>query len=84
MRTISKQDFNSIGESFRKAFKKAERESAFNGNRVLVTIEGIKDDAYSMYPLIEITNEHVTVTSNGESKVITDSNLKASVIVACE
>lgn len=84
MRTISKQDFNSLGESFRKAFKKAERDNRFNGNRVLVTIEGIKDDASSIYPMIEITNNHVVVTLNGETKVITDSNLKASVIVACD
>lgn len=84
MRTISKQDFNSLGGSFRKAFKKAEIDNRFNGNSVLVTIDGIKDDASSIYPMIEITNNHVVVTLNGETKVITGSNLKASVIVACD
>lgn len=78
MKTIRKQEFSSLGEQFRRAYKKANNTL----NRVFVSIEGIKDDAFAIYPMMEITNNHVVVYIEGESMVITDANLKATIIEA--
>ena len=66
--------FNSLDVNFRRAFKQAAKQGI-----VKFTVEGIKDDPDSIYPMFEVTNNHVTYYSvqRQESVCITDKKLKA-------
>ena len=66
--------FNSLDVNFRRAFKQAAKQGI-----VKFTVEGIKDDPDSIYPMFEVTNNHVTYYSvqRQESVCITDKELKA-------
>lgn len=66
--------FKSLDVNFRRAFKQAEKQGI-----VKFTVEGIKDDPESIYPMFEISNNHVTYYSvqRQESVCITDKKLKA-------
>lgn len=66
--------FNSLDVNFRRAFKQASKQGI-----VKFTVEGIKDDPDSIYPMFEVTNNHVTYYSvqRQESVCITDKKLRA-------
>jgi hypothetical protein len=66
--------FNSLDVNFRRAFKQAAKQGI-----VKFTVEGIKDDPDSIYPMFEVTNNHVTYYSaqRQESVCITDKKLRA-------
>ena len=66
--------FNSLDVNFRRAFKQAAKQGI-----VKFTDEGNKDDPDSIYPMFEVTNNHVTYYSvqRQESVCITDKELKA-------
>ena len=50
--------FDSLDADFRRAFKQAAKQGI-----VKFTIEGIKDDPESIYPMFEVSNNHVTYYS---------------------
>jgi hypothetical protein len=52
MKTLN---FTSLNSDFRKAYKAAEKVG-----KVSVIIEGVVDQTKSMYPILEITNKHVS------------------------
>ena len=66
--------FDSLDADFRRAFKQAAKQGI-----VKFTIEGIKDDPESIYPMFEVSNNHVTYYSvqRQESVCITDMKIKA-------
>lgn len=66
--------FKSLDVNFRRSFKQAAKQGI-----VKFTVEGIKDDPESIYPMFEISNNHVTYYSvqRQESVCITDKKLKA-------
>ena len=66
--------FNSLDINFRRAFKQAAKRGI-----VKFTVEGIKDDPDSIYPMFEVSNNYVTYYSvqRQESICITDKELKA-------
>ena len=66
--------FDSVDADFRRAFKQAAKQGI-----VKFTIEGIKDDPESIYPMFEVSNNHVTYYSvqRQESVCITDMKIKA-------
>lgn len=68
--------FDSLNEDFRRAFKKASK----NG-LVKFTVEGIKDCPESIYPIFEVTNNHVTYYSPeiGDNVCVTDKKIKAAI-----
>ena len=49
---------NSLDINFRRAFKPAAKQGT-----VKFTVEGIKDDPDSIYPMFEVSNNHVTYYS---------------------
>ena len=50
--------FDSLDADFRRAFKQAAKQGI-----VKFTVEGIKDDPDSIYPMFEVSNNHVTYYS---------------------
>ena len=66
--------FDSLNADFRRAFKQAAKQGI-----VKFTVEGIKDDPDSIYPMFEVSNNHVTYYSvqRQESVCITDMKIKA-------
>ena len=66
--------FNSLDINFRRAFKQAAKQGI-----VKFTVEGIKDDPDSIYPMFEVSSNHVTYYSvqRQESVCITGAKLKA-------
>lgn len=66
--------FNFLNSDFRKAFKEASKKG-----KVRFTIDGIKNDPDSIYPMFEVTNEHVTYYSVEKqcSIVVTNAEIKA-------
>lgn len=66
--------FKTLDVNFRRSFKQAAKQGI-----VKFTVEGIKDDPESIYPMFEISNNHVTYYSvqRQESVCITDKELKA-------
>ena len=66
--------FDSLDADFRRAFKQAAKQGI-----VKFTIEGIKDDPESIYPMFEVSNNHVTYyyVQRQESVCITDMKIKA-------
>lgn len=65
---------DSLNADFRRAFKQAAKQGI-----VKFTVEGIKDDPDSIYPMFEVSNNHVTYYSvqRQESVCITDMKIKA-------
>lgn len=66
--------FDSLNADFRRAFKQAAKQGI-----VKFTVEGLKDDPDSIYPMFEVSNNHVTYYSvqRQESVCITDMKIKA-------
>lgn len=68
--------FSSLNSDFRKAFKHASKNGA-----VKFTVEGIKDDPNSIYPLFEVSGKHVMYYLadgiNNKWVCITDQPIKA-------
>ena len=66
--------FDSLNADFRRAFKQAAKQGI-----VKLTVEGFKDDPDSIYPMFEVSNNHVTYYSvqRQESVCITDMKIKA-------
>lgn len=66
--------FDSLNTDFRRAFKQAAKQGI-----VKFTVKGLKDDPDSIYPMFEVSNNHVTYYSvqRQESVCITDMKIKA-------
>lgn len=66
--------FDALNSEFRKAFIRAGKQGI-----VRFTVEGIKDDADSIYPMFEVSNNHVTYYSVDKQcdVCITDKKIKA-------
>lgn len=81
-RIIRQQEFPALNQEFRRAYKKAIN-TRLKNQRVCVTIEGIRDNMEDTYPLIEISNRHVSYYSveRQGSVVITDKPMKATIYI---
>lgn len=66
--------FDFLNQDFRTAFRQASKKGI-----VRFTIEGIKDNPDDIYPIFEVTNNHVSYYSVEQQSniVITDRQIKA-------